>query len=225
MHAALPSPDGRLLLVADLGMDRLFRYVVGPAGRSRRTARSRGLRRARAGAAPLAFHPNGAWLYLVAELERSLLVFRSAPAGLQLTATHALRRATDGRYSLAADVHVTPNGRFVYASVRGGLHQAFRVLENGGRLEPMGRFSSGGKVSAQLAISPDGLYARRQIRIGQCDGFPRDAQTARSIAGRRAGAAAGRLRQAGRLDEKKHRNSAEAPQPIEKPRLDPAQQT
>lgn len=84
VHAALPSPDGRLLLVADLGMDRLFRYAVGPDG-SLTPDGAQPWVCAAPGQGPrhFAFHPNGAWLYLVAELERSLLVFRSTPAGLQ----------------------------------------------------------------------------------------------------------------------------------------------
>ena len=180
VHAALPSPDGRLLLVADLGMDRLFRYVVGPDG-SLTPDGAQPWVCAAPGQGPrhFAFHPNGAWLYLVAELERSLLVFRSTPSGLQLTATHALRQAGDPADSLAADVHVTPDGRFVYASVRGAdCIECFRVLENGGRLEPVGRFSSGGRCPRSFAISPDGLYlAAANQESGNVTVFPRNAQT------------------------------------------------
>lgn len=74
---------------------------------------------------------------------------------------------------------MTPDGRFVYASVRGAdCIECFRVLENGGRLEPVGRFSSGGRCPRSFAISPDGLYlAAANQESGNVTVFPRDAQT------------------------------------------------
>lgn len=180
VHSALPTPDGRRLLVADLGMDRLFQYEIGPSGALEPhgaqpwTAVPPGQ-----GPRHFAFHPNGAWLYLTAELDRSLLVYRDTPAGPALTVAHTLRREGDPADSLAADVHVTPDGNFVYASVRGAdCLYCFRVLEGGGRLEETGRFSSGGCCPRSFDISPDGLYiAVANQEPGSVTVFPRDTRT------------------------------------------------
>lgn len=180
VHSALPTPDGRRLLVADLGMDRLFQYEISPGG----ALEPRGAQPWTAvppgqGPRHFAFHPNGAWLYLAAELKRSLFVYRNAPAGLALTAAYTLRRDDDPADSLAADVHVTPDGNFVYASVRGAdCLYCFRVLERGSRLEEAGRFSSGGCWPRSFDISPDGLYIAVANQMpGSVTVFPRDTRT------------------------------------------------
>ena len=162
IHSAHPSPDGKHLFVADLGTDRLYQYEIGPRGELTPHAPQPWVQ-VRPGQGPrhFAFHPDGGWLYLVTELDRSLLVYRYVreESRLEFVQEHSLRGEACPEHALAADVHVSPDGGFLYASVRGSDRIfCFRVLEGGGRLEPAGEFSSGGREPRSFGLSPDGKY-------------------------------------------------------------------
>ncbi len=115
VHSSLPSPDGKELLAADLGLDRLFRYRVGengalalnPAEPWAEVPPGQGPRH-------FAFHPSGQWMYLVNELEKTLYGFRyqGAEKKIQFIGEYDISKpATEG--SLAADVHFTPEGSWL----------------------------------------------------------------------------------------------------------------
>ena len=66
IHSAQPTPDGSRLLVADLGTDRLYKFVM-DAKIGLMLDEEQPYFQVRAGQGPrhFAFHPNGKWLYLV----------------------------------------------------------------------------------------------------------------------------------------------------------------
>lgn len=179
IHSSLPTPDGSRLLAADLGTDRLYQFVIGPEGGLIpdeaqpwvQTKPGRGPRH-------FAFHPNGKWFYLVAELSNSLLTFRYENHRLEQTGEYPLLIPGDPDTSLAADVHLSGEGQFVYVSVRGAdCLWAFRVMEEG-RLEPVERVSSGGGAPRSFALSPNGRYvAAANQDSGLLTIFARDAET------------------------------------------------
>lgn len=179
IHSAQASPDGTRLLVADLGSDKVYQFVLQKDG-SLEQDKTQPWAATGAGQGPrhFAFHPNGEWIYLVTELDRSLLVFRYEDHRLEQTAQYSLRQPSDPESSLAADVHVTADGRFLYASVRGAdCIYGFRVLEEGG-LALLGRFSSGGSCPRSFALSPDDRYvAVANQETGNLCVFPRDSET------------------------------------------------
>ncbi len=182
VHSALPSPDGKRLLVADLGLDRLFQYEILADGGLRPWPAQPWLETAPGlGPRHFAFHPNGRWLYLVAEMDKTLLVCRHDPdtGVLAQTAEHSLRGSGCPPEALAADVHLTAQGDFLYASVRGSDRIfAFRVKGDGGVLEGLGDFPSGGKGPRSFALSPDGRYlAAANMESGNLALFPRDQAT------------------------------------------------
>lgn len=160
IHSSLPSPDGSRLLVADLGSDRLYQFVRDSQG-SLRPDEAQPWFQIGPGQGPrhFAFHPNGKWLYLVTELDRSLLVFRYEANSLQFVKEYSLRESRDPENSLAADIHVTPDGRFLYVSVRGpGCLCGFQIQGDGGELVPIGRFPAGGVCPRSFHISADGRF-------------------------------------------------------------------
>ena len=162
MHSALFSPDGKRVLAADLGLDRLFQYELAPDGSLTPWAAQPWVQ-APPGRGPrhFAFHPNGGWLYLVAEMGKTLLVYRHDPAAgvLSQTAEHSLRGGGCPPHALAADIHLTPGGDFLYASVRGSDRIfGFRVSGDGGTLTEIGSFPCGGRGPRSFDLSPDGKY-------------------------------------------------------------------
>ena len=160
VHSSLPSPDGSELLVADLGLDRLFRYSIGKnGGLALNPAEPWVSIPPGQGPRHFAFHPRGQWLYLVNELEKTLYGFqyRGTEEKIQLFGEYDISQPkTEG--SLAADVHFTPDGSWLYVSVRGTDRIfCFHCQENG-QLEVAGDFSSGGQGPRSFHISPDGQF-------------------------------------------------------------------
>lgn len=177
IHSAQPTPDGSRLLVADLGTDRLYKFVM-DAEIGLMLDEEQPYFQVRAGQGPrhFAFHPNGKWLYLVTELDCSLLVFRYQNNRLNQVGEYSLREKGDPDSSLAADIHVSPDGKFLYVSVRGpGCLQGFEIQKENGLLNPLGRFSTGGWCPRSFHISPDGRYvAVANQELGTLEVFPRE---------------------------------------------------
>lgn len=177
IHSAQPTPDGSRLLVADLGTDRLYKFVM-DAKIGLMLDEEQPYFQVRAGQGPrhFAFHPNGKWLYLVTELDCSLLVFRYQNNRLNQVGEYSLREKGDPDSSLAADIHVSPDGKFLYVSVRGpGCLQGFEIQKENGLLNPLGRFSTGGWCPRSFHISPDGRYvAVANQELGTLEVFSRE---------------------------------------------------
>lgn len=160
IHSSRPSPDGGGLFVADLGLDRLFRYETGPDGRLSphedqpwvQVSPGQGPRH-------FAYHPGGGCLYLVTEMGQTLRTYRYANGALNFQNEYPLYNVSPAPGDTAADVHLTPDGRFIYASVRGSDRIfCYKVTDDPGKLEPAGSFPSGGTYPRSLHISPDGRY-------------------------------------------------------------------
>lgn len=182
VHSALPSPDGNRLFVADLGTERLYQYDIGPQGELWPHAAQPWVQTSPGqGPRHFVFHPNGGWLYLVTELDQSLLVYRHdrADSRLEFVEEHSLRGSSCPEGALAADVHVSPDGSFLYASVRGSDRIfCFRILRQGGKLEAAGDFSSGGREPRSFDLSPDGKYlAAANQKTGNIAVYPLNRET------------------------------------------------
>jgi len=179
-HSAYPDPSGRVQLVCDLGIDEIVIYESGADGRPVKT----GSIAAPAGSGPrhLAFHPTMPLLYVAAELTSRVLAYAFEPGGRQaeLVQEADMLPAGWGGASIAADIHVHPSGRWLYATNRG--HDSLAVFGIGaaGRLTSRGHVPTGGAWPRNFMILPDGrhLLAANQdsgtvvpFRIG-ADGMP-----------------------------------------------------
>ncbi|MFZ3234416.1 MAG: lactonase family protein [Stellaceae bacterium] len=113
-----------------------------------------------AGPRHLAFHPNGRFLYLLNETDATLGAYAVDPATgtlSELQTVPTLPPDFTGKPS-AADLHVTPDGRFIYASER------TTSMIKGYRLDPeRGTFSRCGRWPTEttprgFAIDPRGHF-------------------------------------------------------------------
>lgn len=159
-HCILPDPANRFALVADLGLDQILVYRMDlENGKLHKHAEVEGKR----GAGPrhLAFHPNGQYVYLINELDSTLTAYRyHTDAGIfeELQTVSALPEDFKDE-NLCADVHVSPNGKYLYASNRG--HDSivcFIVDESTGRLAYRSYTSTGGREPRNFAIDPSGTF-------------------------------------------------------------------
>jgi len=161
-HSVTLSPDNRYVLVADLGLDRVFSYALDPAAATLAPASPACVATApAAGPRHSAFGRDGRHVYVINELNGTLDVYaydagRGALTPAQSVATLPPDFAGD---NLTAEVRVHPNGRFVYGSNRGhDSIAAFAVDPGSGRLTRIGVTPSGGRTPRNFALSPDGAW-------------------------------------------------------------------
>ncbi len=162
VHCTVISPDGRHVLVCDLGLDRIFYYALDAASATL-TPTSAGSLAVAPGTGPrhLTFAPNGEHAFLIGELGNTISAYTydAASGTLALHDTHPTLPADFRGQNTAAAIRVHPNGHFIYGSNRG--HDSIAVLAfdaKSGRLTPVEIVPSGGKGPRDFALSPDGAW-------------------------------------------------------------------
>jgi 6-phosphogluconolactonase len=159
-HCIVPDPTNRFAIVTDLGLDKLLIYRMDlESGKLHKHAEVD----VRAGAGPrhFTFHPNSRYAYLINELDATLVGYRyHADAGMfeEFQTVTALPENFTGE-NLCADVHVSPDGKYLYASNRG--HDSivcFHIDEKTGQLTYQNHTSTEGREPRNFAISPDGTF-------------------------------------------------------------------
>lgn len=161
VHQTVLTADERLL-VPDLGIDKMVVYRFDPE-KGTATEDKQATVNVSAGAGPrhVAVHPNGQWYYLTEELSGTVAAFRNGTDGKLklLQRISAVPEGYTGTLS-GADIHVSPDGRFVYSSNRGELNNLciFGVDSSSGILSVKGYQSALGRKPRNFTISPDGRY-------------------------------------------------------------------
>ncbi|GAB3838859.1 lactonase family protein [Hymenobacter jeollabukensis] len=197
-HCILPDPAGRYALAVDLGNDQVLSYPL-TNGAAALQLPPKTAFRTQPGAGPrhLAFHPNGRWAYLINELNSTITALSyDATTGTcaELHTVPALPPGFTGP-NACADVHVSPDGRFVYGSNRGHDSLVVLAVDAGtGRLTLVEHVSTQGKTPRNFTLAPDG----RLLLVAN--------QNSNNIFSYHVDAASGRLRPTG--------YSAEVPAPV-----------
>lgn len=157
-HAAVFTPDGRWLLVPDLGIDQVVCYHLALRDGS---LTQQGSYCAPAGSGPRScvFHPTLPLCYLINELASSIsLLSYEAETGtlrhIQTESTLAAPRADN----ICADVHITPDGRWLFGSNRGEDSLAVFSLDENGKMKRLLCLPCGGKTPRNFALDPCGRY-------------------------------------------------------------------
>jgi 6-phosphogluconolactonase len=154
-HSAVLSPDGRLVFVNDLGLDKILSYHVDGL-----TPADPPFTKIAPGAGPrhLAFAPNGKFAYAITEMTASVVVFRYGGGKFEeLQTIPNLSEDFAGRSG--AEIAVHPSGKFVYSSTRGhDSISVFAVDPAKGTLTFVDRTSTQGKTPRNFAIDPTGAY-------------------------------------------------------------------
>ena len=162
VHSVNLDPGNRFVLIADLGLDRLMVYRL-DLEKGKFIPQGRAHVQGQTGSGPrhLDFHPNGRFVYLVNELNSTLSVYEYSPTDGTLRVIQVVPTLPVGcaEINLSADVHVSPSGRFVYASNRGHDSLAiFAVDEESGRLATIGHQATLGMTPRNFAIDLNGEY-------------------------------------------------------------------
>jgi len=115
---------------------------------------------AAAGPRHLAFHPNNKWIYVLNELDCTItLVEKMAQGKYQKGLSFSSLPQAYNELNTAADIHISSDGKFVYASNRGHNSIAiYGVNPLDGSLNLLTHESSLGKGPRNFSLSPDENY-------------------------------------------------------------------
>ncbi|WP_245964842.1 lactonase family protein [Trinickia dinghuensis] len=154
------DPSGRFVVVPDKGLDRIFSFRF-EGGRLAPSTPAYVASREAAGPRHIAFHPNGAFAYVVNELDSTVTAYRySATNGalIPLQIVSSLPDTYTGN-SRASEIEIDRAGRFVYASNRGCDSIAvFRIEESTGHLTFVAAEPTQGRTPRFMTGTPDGRF-------------------------------------------------------------------
>ena len=160
-HCVVVDAANRFAYCAVLGADHVMQLLFDPeTGTFAPNAPPALATRPRSGPRHLVFHPNGRFLYLLNQTDATMVAYHIEPgsgalAEIETVTTlpaHFLGEAN------AADIHVRPDGRFLYASERQtSALIGFRIDASNGFLAPIGRWSTE-TTPRGFAIDPRGLF-------------------------------------------------------------------
>jgi 6-phosphogluconolactonase len=165
-HQVITDPSGRWVIAVDLGADSLYVYGLDLAA-GRLSLNQQLKLPAGTGPRHLAFHPQGRHAYILSELRSEITVAAWDAGSGRLTPGQTIGTLgeTAPPRNFAAEIQVSPDGRFVYASNRGQNSIAmFRTEGSGERLSFGGVTPTGGAWPRHFTLDPSGrwLYVANQ---------------------------------------------------------------
>jgi 6-phosphogluconolactonase len=160
-HDIVFDPSGRFALVPDKGLDRVFVFQWDiTAGALTPTAQGSVKSRPGAGPRHLAFHPKLPVVWVLNELDSTIATYRFDGRSGALKALQVIPTLpTDFTgYSTAAEIAVSPDGRFVYGSNRGHDSVTILAADADGLLSVSGWQPSGGGGPRFIGLDPAGHF-------------------------------------------------------------------
>ncbi len=159
-HSIIPFFNNNLIFSADLGTDKIYCYQLdttsGVLSKVGNTSINPG-----SGPRHIAFHPNKRWMYEVNEMGGTIEQFSidSITGSLNYVLTFSIVQ-TVGDAAAGADIHISPSGKFLYASNRDpeNVIALFSIDQQTGNLNSLGFQSSMGKTPRNFAIDPTGNF-------------------------------------------------------------------
>jgi len=160
-HMIKTDPSGKFVLVPNLGGDVIQQFILQEDGDLKPNEPSEISVNNHHGPRHFAFHPSRSILYLVNELSCTVMLFKFDPVKGTLSGPFQEISTLPVNYSLknsCADIHLTPDGKFLYASNRGhNSIAAFKVSQKDGTLSVAGIFPTE-KTPRSFAIDPSGRF-------------------------------------------------------------------
>jgi 6-phosphogluconolactonase len=158
VHATVFSPDNKYLFVPDLGIDQVVTYAFNPKTGFLKPKKEHVKVTAGSGPRHLDFHPSGKWAYLAQELSGTVTAFKYDKGALVEQQVISMLPADYTGAATSADIHVSPNGRFLYASNRNTSNTIaiFKIDQSNGSLTLVGHQATMGKAPRNFNFDPSG---------------------------------------------------------------------
>jgi 6-phosphogluconolactonase len=158
-HSVVLDPAERFAFACDLGIDKVMIYKFDAVSG---TLEHHGSVSLTPGSGPrhLAFSPDGNFAYIISEMLSTITVFRYDSTEGKLTEIQTISTLpSDWKgTNTAAEVHVHPSGKFVYASNRGNDSLATYRTAPDGKLSLVGLTPCGGKTPRFFTLDSTGTW-------------------------------------------------------------------
>ncbi len=162
VHSSVLSSDEKYLFTPDLGTDHVMIYHINQNAQYPLTAAKPQAFDAPKGSGPrhFTFSPDHLHAYLIEELSGTVeaLEFKNGKLkSIQRIITHPENYKEQPG---SADIHISPDGKFLYASNRGNENTItiFAINKIAGTLTLKGFIGTGGKTPRNFIITPSGNY-------------------------------------------------------------------
>lgn len=159
VHSATPSLDGKFVYVSDLGTDKVMIYEVTKEGK----LKSAGFGSSTPSSGPrhFAIHPNGKFGFSAEELSSTIVSYaiNTSTGALSPLERVNMLPTNFSETNSAADIHVSPDGKHLYASNRG--HESlviFSIDQKSGKLTLVGHESTKGKHPRNFYVDKKGDF-------------------------------------------------------------------
>ncbi len=162
-HSILLDNNNKFAYSCDLGADKIFIYNFDEQTGKLAPNTAQPFLQTKAGAGPrhLTFHQNEKFVFVINELDSTITALscdKNSGALQEIQTVSTLPAGFNGA-NTCADIHLTPNGNFLYGSNRG--HDSivsFKVDRQTGKLEYIEHIATGGKKPRNFAIDPTGNF-------------------------------------------------------------------
>lgn len=160
VHTAIFSPQEKYVVIADLGTDMVKAYPFKPENKLPLDTQKIISIKSMPGTGPrhIAFHPTINTFYVMGELTGKVSVH--AFKKKRIVRLQTIQGDTTSKQPGSADIHVHPNGRFLYASHRAEANDisVYSIDANDGRLTPVAHQGVMGIMPRNFSIDPTGRY-------------------------------------------------------------------
>ncbi|MDX2301795.1 MAG: lactonase family protein [Microscillaceae bacterium] len=161
-HMIISAPKGNMVLVPDLGMDKVMIYSLdAKTGKLTSAGNQFGAVPQGAGPRHFVFHPKADFAYSINELAGSVTAYKHALETNRLDSIQTISTlpADFQGENFSADIHISPDGKYLYASNRGPNTLAvMEINATSGKLRFKGTFPCGGDWPRAFGIDPSGQF-------------------------------------------------------------------
>lgn len=160
IHATVLSPKNDFLYLPDLGADKIRVLQFNDKSETLLTPKSNLTINAIAGSGPrhFTFHPNADFAYSIEELSGMISVYSYMQGEMNSVQRLSSYVKEEKAYS-GADIHISPDGLFLYASNRGENTIAiFSISPGTGKLKLVDHQSTLGNHPRNFVIDPSGKF-------------------------------------------------------------------
>lgn len=159
VHQVQLTPDQKFVIVNDLGEDFIYIYQLPKTANKELTLYKKIKMAPGSGPRHLSFSTNGKFAYLTHEFNGKITAFKYAMGNLtKIQEVETAPLNFKGKID-AADIHVSPDGKYLYQTNRGDLNTiSLFAIAKDGQLNFVETISTLGKGPRNFAIDPSGKF-------------------------------------------------------------------